>query len=335
MKGLEPRRFSQKIIYWISHTFSRIFFMTFGRLDLQGTENIPETGAAIFASNHLSNFDPNLVGSCVKRPIYYFAKEELFRVPILGWWIAQVNAFPVKRLEHDIRAFKKARALLSQGEGVLLFPEGHRSKTGELGPPKPGATVLQATRSQLFHLVLALALTAGALSAQGPLSLEVRAGGAAPVGSFHSRTGAAAGASFGAHFTYVRSARRAFYVGFSQHRFGCREGCLPGGDLVSTGWGLGTRLTLSPLSAVAPWLRAGMVFDRVESRPRADTEGGARTVSDLSLGGEVGGGATVRLGPRLSATPGVRYTLLNTRFREEGLVRMRYLVADLGLVIGF
>src|SRR3989338_6890538 len=142
MKGLEPRRFSQKIIYWISHTFSRIFFMTFGRLDLQGTENIPETGAAIFASNHLSNFDPNLVGSCVKRPIYYFAKEELFRVPLLGWILAQVNAFPVKRQEHDVGAFKHAHKVLAANQAVLLFPEGHRSKTGELGKAKAGVGML-------------------------------------------------------------------------------------------------------------------------------------------------------------------------------------------------
>ncbi|OGR87401.1 MAG: hypothetical protein A3A86_00215, partial [Elusimicrobia bacterium RIFCSPLOWO2_01_FULL_60_11] len=118
------------------------FCVVFGRIEIIGAENVPKEGGVLIASNHLSNLDPPLIGSSLRRPIHFFAKEELFRIPVLGWWISQINAFPVKRGEHDIGAFKKARDLLVQGEGVLLFPEGHRSRTGELGPPRPGAAML-------------------------------------------------------------------------------------------------------------------------------------------------------------------------------------------------
>ena len=121
---------------------SRLLFVAFGRVAIFGAENVPAHGGVILASNHLSNADPNLVGSSILRPIFYFAKEELFRQPILGWVLTQVNAFPVKRKEHDVGAFKKAQSLLAAGHGVLLFPEGRRSKTGELGRAKAGVGML-------------------------------------------------------------------------------------------------------------------------------------------------------------------------------------------------
>ncbi|OGR85747.1 MAG: hypothetical protein A2901_01150 [Elusimicrobia bacterium RIFCSPLOWO2_01_FULL_54_10] len=132
----------QRFLYRLSQVISQILFRTLGLLIVHGRENIPKKGGYLLASNHLSNMDPPLVGSSLWRPIYYFAKEELFRIPVLGWWIAQINAFPVKRYEHDIGAFKKARAVLAAGEGLLMFPEGRRSKTGELGKAKPGAGML-------------------------------------------------------------------------------------------------------------------------------------------------------------------------------------------------
>ena len=139
---MRDRKLHQKILYRLIQALARILCILFGRLEIIGAENVPVTGGVLIASNHLSNLDPPLIGSSIARPIHYFATEELFQIPIFGWIIAQVNAFPVKRLEHDIGAFRKARALLSEGEGVLLFPEGHRSQTGDLGPAKPGLAML-------------------------------------------------------------------------------------------------------------------------------------------------------------------------------------------------
>ena len=69
-------------------------FDLFWRRQVRGQEHIPPPGTGvIFAANHRSLADPNLVGSAVPYPIHYFAKEELLQVPILGWYIRRVNAF--------------------------------------------------------------------------------------------------------------------------------------------------------------------------------------------------------------------------------------------------
>ena len=135
-------KYKNIFLYRLSQVLARAFCLLFGRIQIIGAENVPKEGGVLIASNHLSNLDPPLIGSSVPRPLHYFAKEELFRVPVIGWWIDQINSFPVKRGEHDIRAFKMARDLLIEGEGVVLFPEGRRSKTGELGKAKPGVAML-------------------------------------------------------------------------------------------------------------------------------------------------------------------------------------------------
>jgi hypothetical protein len=186
-------------------------------------------------------------------------------------------------------------------------------------------------------LLLLLALLHGApLVAQGPLSLEVRAGAVLPTGSFRSRTLAEPGPGFGVQFVYRRTANRAFYVGFDQERFGCDPAACRGEELVSTGWALGTRLQLAPEAAWAPWLRLGMVFDRVEGELfHGDGAPPSDDVSDLGLGGEAGVGAVVRVGGRFSLSPGARYRILNTRFDDAGLVRLRSFGLELGMVMGF
>lgn len=116
------------LLYFIGQAFSNLIFNTIWRRRVFGTQYIPASGeGVIFAANHRSNADPNLVGSVVPYPIHYFAKEELFRIPVVGWYIRRVNAFPVKRGEGgDVAAFKTALKVLRAGDGLLLFPEGGR-----------------------------------------------------------------------------------------------------------------------------------------------------------------------------------------------------------------
>ncbi len=97
------------------------------RRHVEGKEHIPPFGTpVIFAANHRSLSDPSNVGSCVPYPIFYFAKEELFDIPVVGWGIRRVNSFPVKRKEGDVGAFKTAMQVLQKGGGLMLFPEGGR-----------------------------------------------------------------------------------------------------------------------------------------------------------------------------------------------------------------
>ena len=137
-----PPKLYQRFLYWFAKNLFGITYKIVWRMRVTGAENIPAQGGVLIASNHLSLADPPLVSSLIPRPIYFFAKEELFRYPLFGWLIRQVNAFPVKRFEHDVGAFKRAQFLLENGQAVLVFPEGRRSKTGELGSARPGVGML-------------------------------------------------------------------------------------------------------------------------------------------------------------------------------------------------
>jgi 1-acyl-sn-glycerol-3-phosphate acyltransferase len=132
----------QKFLYFFCKNFVYLALKCLWRLEMHGLENIPREGGVLLASNHVSLMDPPVVGCCMPRDIFFFAKEELFRYFGFGWLIRHLNAFPVRRFEHDIGAFKHAQRLLENGKALILFPEGHRSKTGELGKPKAGAGML-------------------------------------------------------------------------------------------------------------------------------------------------------------------------------------------------
>jgi 1-acyl-sn-glycerol-3-phosphate acyltransferase len=104
-----------------------------------GRENVPTEGGVLLCANHIHNFDPIVVGITAPRPIHFMAKEELFSVPILGKILPNVNAFPVKRGMSDRGALRKGLGILKEGRVLGLFPEGTRSKTGEVGEGLAGA----------------------------------------------------------------------------------------------------------------------------------------------------------------------------------------------------
>ncbi len=130
-------------LYFIGWNLSRFLFRFGWRRRILGREHIPPHGQpTIFAANHRSLADPNLVGSSIPYPIHYFAKEELFHVPFIGWYIRRVNSFPVKRGVHDIGSFKTAMKVLETGESLLLFPEGGRRQGEKQWKAKPGVGMI-------------------------------------------------------------------------------------------------------------------------------------------------------------------------------------------------
>ncbi|MDW0115572.1 lysophospholipid acyltransferase family protein [Sporosarcina thermotolerans] len=117
---------------------STIFYPLY-RVKVIGKENFPQEGGVLLCTNHINNFDPPVVGMSSPRTVHFMAKEELFNVPILKSILPSVNAFPVKRGMSDREAFRTTLKLLRGGHVVGMFPEGTRSKTGELGKGLAGA----------------------------------------------------------------------------------------------------------------------------------------------------------------------------------------------------
>ncbi|WP_419865729.1 lysophospholipid acyltransferase family protein [Bacillus dakarensis] len=126
-------------IYAFARSVVYGFMKPIYRMEVIGRENIPKEGGVLLCTNHIHNFDPPIVGITAPRPIHFMAKDELFSVPALGKLLPHLNAFPVKRGMSDREALRKGLAILKEGKVLGLFPEGTRSKTGELGKGLAGA----------------------------------------------------------------------------------------------------------------------------------------------------------------------------------------------------
>jgi 1-acyl-sn-glycerol-3-phosphate acyltransferase len=114
-------------------------FKPWYRIEVIGLEHFPKDGGVLLCTNHIHNFDPLVVGSTAPRPVHFMAKEELFNVPVLGNIVRKCNAFPVKRGKGDRESLRAGLKVLKDGNVFGLFPEGTRSKTGEIGKGLSGA----------------------------------------------------------------------------------------------------------------------------------------------------------------------------------------------------
>lgn len=102
---------------------------------------LPPTGKFIVCSNHISMKDPIFIGITQKRLPHFMAKEELFHNKFVAAVIRKLGAFPVYRGAGDAKAMETAFDVLRQGKVLGIFPEGTRSKDGNLLRPKPGIAI--------------------------------------------------------------------------------------------------------------------------------------------------------------------------------------------------
>lgn len=116
--------------------FLAVIFM---RVRVTGRENVPKDGPVLICSNHISNFDPPLLATHIRRKVHFMAKSELFNKKILGFIMYFVGAFPVRRGVVDRKSLKQGIQFLNEGQVLCLFPEGTRSKSGEIGKGLTGA----------------------------------------------------------------------------------------------------------------------------------------------------------------------------------------------------
>ena len=130
------------VLYLIGKNLCAGICRFWGRWEVIGADNIPETGGVLLCGNHISYMDPPALGGGAKRQVHFMAKEPLFRVPVLGYLIRKVGAFPVHQNSADRAALKTAIEYLKAGEVVGMFPEGRRRFDGKLGKPLPGASMI-------------------------------------------------------------------------------------------------------------------------------------------------------------------------------------------------
>jgi glycerol-3-phosphate dehydrogenase (NAD(P)+) len=131
------RRGVNRFVYWCFRALAQPAIHVYFRLRRTGREHIPD-GKVILAANHRSFLDPFVIGCCLRRPIYFVAKKELFHNRLVGWFLNCLGAFPVRRGESDAESTATTLALLERGEAVVIFPEGTRHRSGPLHEPRRG-----------------------------------------------------------------------------------------------------------------------------------------------------------------------------------------------------
>lgn len=128
---------------WIFLQFwAQLIFLLFFGIRLYGQRNVPSAGGAILASSHQSYLDPIIVGLGLSRQIHFMARDNLFENALFRRLIEFLNAFPVARDSADLRALREGIRRLRAGHLLVLFPEGTRTRTGEIGQIHPGLALM-------------------------------------------------------------------------------------------------------------------------------------------------------------------------------------------------
>lgn len=132
---------ARKGVGW-TYTFVRLILslptLLIYRVRAIGVENVPKSGALILAPNHFSQMDHFFIGLHLRRKVRFMAKSQMFGPPVLTYVYKHGGVFPVRRGHHDEEAMKTAAMILDQGEMLLVYAEGGRSRSGKLKEVKPG-----------------------------------------------------------------------------------------------------------------------------------------------------------------------------------------------------
>ena len=128
---------STPVLYHVCQNISALYFRAFHHLQIHGTDHIP-AGGCLIASNHVSFFDPPLLGCAAPRHFHYLARKTLFTPPVMDKILPRINAVPIDQERPDMVGLKRIIALAKAGAAVVLFPEGARSFNGILQPAQPG-----------------------------------------------------------------------------------------------------------------------------------------------------------------------------------------------------
>ena len=135
-RGVNP------IVYWLLRAIVQPSAHIYFRLSRIGREHIPAEGGFIIASNHRSFLDPFVIALMARRPIYFMTKKEAFINRPAAWLLSALGAYPIDRGASDQDAMATTKAIIERGDGVLIFPEGTRTRPGALGRPSAASGAL-------------------------------------------------------------------------------------------------------------------------------------------------------------------------------------------------
>lgn len=148
---------TRRNLLWLSlQWLIRLVFTVWMRYRARGLQHVPAEGGGLVLVNHQSFIDPLLVGLALSRPISFVARDNLFRVPVIGWILRKTYVMPINREAASTASIREAVARIRHGFLVGIFPEGTRSDDAEVGPFKPGfLALLRRAKSPVFPVGVA------------------------------------------------------------------------------------------------------------------------------------------------------------------------------------
>lgn len=146
---------AQVVVYDLFRVAARLTTVLLLRMRCKGREHIPAEGPALVCANHQSVLDPPLIGLAFDRRLNYLARQTLFKSRLLAAVIHFLDAIPIDRDGSGLAGLKETLKRLRRGEMVLIFPEGSRTRSGEVSPLKPGfVAVARRSRAPLLPVGL-------------------------------------------------------------------------------------------------------------------------------------------------------------------------------------
>lgn len=130
-----------------------LFCKSWVRLHVIGREHIDSTQGGLFLVNHQSFLDPLFVGVFLGRPVSYLARDNLFRIPVIGWILRKTHVIPISREAARGGSIRVALERLESGFLVGIFPEGTRTSDGKVGDFRPGFLALARRTQQPIYPV--------------------------------------------------------------------------------------------------------------------------------------------------------------------------------------
>lgn len=131
----------------------RLFCSSWLRVSCSGMENIDLKSGGLLLINHQSFLDPLVVGVWLSRPVSYFARDSLFRIPLLGALLHRTFVIPISREAARGGSIRAGLGRLDEGFLVGMFPEGTRSKDGVVGTFRPGFLAIARRTNQPLYPV--------------------------------------------------------------------------------------------------------------------------------------------------------------------------------------
>jgi 1-acyl-sn-glycerol-3-phosphate acyltransferase len=130
-----------KFVYKVTSIWAKSQVAVSGsKIRVSGEENLPK-GPVLFISNHQSNFDIPIFMSFINKPKAFIAKIETAKIPLVASWMRLMRCVFMDRkdIRQSVEAINKGAEYLKEGYSMVIFPEGTRSKTGEVGEFKAGS----------------------------------------------------------------------------------------------------------------------------------------------------------------------------------------------------